>query len=201
MKDFCKIEWSGPASEASQIVTVFLEQEGTGKYKIIDKTHTKEDGGFDWTVGRLPKGKFVPPGTYRISIESLDGDAFGKPFEIRLYRIPADWIKKLQKLVSIIKIGPPPPDCPKCIILDLLKLKDVVKDLKGQYEFQLFFKNRLISRLGQIGKGKMLPNSVKLSFNKDKIKEFIKQGGNKFQLKMLGPEGNIVHTQDVKLEF
>jgi hypothetical protein len=72
----CQIQWSGPAAEASQLVTVFIATPSGSETGIVSNTHTKGEGGFTWEVGRLQNGDlWKTAGSYNMWLESLDGDS------------------------------------------------------------------------------------------------------------------------------
>jgi len=73
-----QIQWSGPASEASQTVTVYMSMNVPGgpEIQVVSDTYTKGQGGFMWEVGRLKNGAIWKwSGSYKIWLESDDGDS------------------------------------------------------------------------------------------------------------------------------
>ena len=71
-----QIQWSGPASEGSQTVTVYLATPNEAWIEMVSNSHTKADGGFTWEVGRLANGTLeTTGGQYKMWLESDDGDS------------------------------------------------------------------------------------------------------------------------------
>ncbi len=182
------IKWTGPASEGEQQVAIFLGE------KIIADHSKKKDGSYNWVVGRLKNGSFVPPGHYRIVLESLDGDAFGKEFTI-IAMMP--WLSKIHKL----EIYPLPDDCPMCYRLDLREIKAIIKTKRSKKRFhlKLYRGNRLAADLGQVGRGRSLPDFAKIKIPMDKRPMIHKSRGFKYELKLFDARGKLVETQKVLL--
>jgi hypothetical protein len=180
------IKWTAPNSEGEQKVDIYL-----GEQLIADHCK-KKDGSFNWTVGRLKNGSFVPLGHYSIVLESLDGDAFGGKFII--IAMPP-LLKKIHELAII----PLPNDCPMCYQIDLRKIKTLIKSSRERFYLKLFTNNRLAADLGQFGGGSSLPDFAKIKIP-GRGRELARQSpGFTYELKLFNSRGNLVETQEVKL--
>ena len=180
------IKWTAPNSEGEQKVDIYL-----GEQLIADHCK-KKDGSFNWTVGRLKNGSFVPLGHYSIVLESLDGDAFGGKFII--IAMPP-LLKKIHELAII----PLPNDCPMCYQIDLRKIKTLIKSSRERFYLKLFTNNRLAADLGQFGGGSSLPDFAKIKIP-GRGRELARQSpGFTYELKLFDSRGNLVETQEVKL--
>ncbi|MGD2088709.1 MAG: hypothetical protein PVH61_21200 [Candidatus Aminicenantes bacterium] len=180
------IKWSAPNSEGEQQVHIYL---GT---QLIADHCKKKDGSFNWTVGRLKNGSFVPLGHYSIVLESLDGDAFGGKFAI--IAMPPLLIK-IRKLAII----PLPDDCPMCFQIDLRKIKSLIKNSKERFHLKLFKDNRLAANLGQFGGGRSLPDFAKIKIPGKRRELTRKSPGFTYQLKLFDSRGKLVESQKVTL--
>jgi hypothetical protein len=182
------IKWTAPASEGEQQVTIFLGD------KIIADHSKKKDGSYNWVVGRLKNGSYVPPGHYKIVLESLDGDAFGKEFTI-IAMTPL--LSKIHKL----EIYPLPDDCPMCYRLDLREIKTIIKTKRSKERFhlKLYRGNRPAADLGPVGGGRFLPDFAKIKIPMDKRPMIRKSRGFKYELKLFDSRGKLLETQKVLL--
>jgi hypothetical protein len=200
-----QIRWSAPASEASQVVTIFIETPNTSSYWIVDDSRTKADGFFDWTVGRIKNGTILPAGQYKISLETLDGDAFGQVFTIvnPTFTINPKWLRALIRQRIRIPHFPPPPHCPQCLKLDLRRLRRLLGIPLNRYQLFLVRGNQRIGKLGEFGKGKRLPGyaSIKLGGRaaKLKLKTLPAVRGQRFKIIILTSRGKTIHSQAVHL--
>lgn len=200
-----QIRWSGPASEGSQVVTIFIETPNTSSYWIVDDSRTKADGFFDWTVGRIKNGTILPAGQYKISLETLDGDAFGQVFTIvnPTFTINPKWLKALMRQRIRIPHWPPPPHCPQCLRLDLRGLRQMLGIPVNRYQLFLLRGNQRIAKLGEFGRGKRLPGyaSIKLGSRarKMKLKTLPIVRGQKYKIIILSSKGRTIHSQAVQL--
>jgi hypothetical protein len=180
------IKWSAPSSEGEQKVAIFL-----GEQLIADHCK-KKDGSFNWTVGRLKNGSFVPLGHYSIVLESLDGDAFGGKFII--IAMPPLFIE-----IHELTINPLPNDCPMCYQVDLRKIKTLIKSSRERFHLKLFTNNRLTTELGQFGGGSSLPDFAKIKIPGRGRELTRKSPGFTYELKLFDSRGNLVETQKVNL--
>ncbi|MCP5103661.1 MAG: hypothetical protein GY950_09800 [bacterium] len=182
------IKWTAPVSEGEQKVDIYLGD------KLIANSSKKKDGSYNWTVGKLKNGSYVPPGKYKIVLESLDGDAFGKEFTIFVL-IPV--FPKIDKLTAI----PIPNDCPMCYRLDLRPIKTKVKDLRGRFYLKLFKNNRLVADLGQCGGRYMLPDYAKIKIPGNRLAKLRKAPGTGYELRLFDAKGKCVEKKAVKLQI
>ena len=180
------IKWTAPNSEGEQKVDIYL-----GEQLIADHCK-KKDGSFNWTVGRLKNGSFVPLGHYSIVLESLDGDAFGGKFII--IAMPP-LLKKIHELAII----PLPNDCPMCYQIDLRKIKTLIKSSRERFYLKLFTNNRLAADLGQFGGGSSLPDFAKIKIPGRGREITRKSPGFTYELKLFDSRGNLVETREVNL--
>jgi len=180
------IRWTAPAAEGTQQVAIFLGEQ------LIADSSVKSDGSYNWTVGRLKNGSFVPPGHYSIVLESLDGDAFGNSFTIILV-IP-DWLKKINKLEYKRW-----PECPMCFNFDLRNIKAFIVYPKEAQYLQLFQDNKLLVKLGQLGGGALLPDSVELKLQSKKSPLLQNMQASSCELRLFDSKGNLLGKQPVKL--
>jgi len=180
------IKWSAPSSEGEQKVDIYL-----GEQLIADHCK-KKDGSFNWTVGRLKNGSFVPLGHYAIVLESLDGDAFGGKFII--IAMPPRLIK-----IRELAIIPLPDDCPMCYQIDLRKIKTLIKITRERFHLKLYSNNRLAANLGQFGRGSSLPDFAKIKIPGKGRELTRKSPGFTYELKLFDSNGKLVETQKVNL--
>lgn len=189
------IQWWGPAGEGAQKVTVFLESASANQFWILDDTHSKADGGFLWTVGLTKDGSTVSPGQYTLTLESLDGDALGKPLFTIIAPVSPYW-KRIEKIRKIPRL-PPDPGCRGCIRLDLRELKQILGQPRERYVLSLFQETLLLARLGEFGAGKTLPDfALVKNMGRSMGKRTARKG---FTLQFTQPKGEPVHSQNVLL--
>lgn len=178
------IKWSAPNSEGLQQVHIYLGE------KLIADHRKKKDGFYNWKVGQLKNGTFVSPGHYRIVLESLDGDAFGKEFTI-IVPIPLFKIPRLE-------VFPEPDYCPVCYKMDLRKIKNVIKKTRERFHLKLYKNNRLIADLGEWGGESNVPDFARIRIPRLR-QSALTRGGLQCELKLFDAREKLVRTQKVTL--
>lgn len=193
-----QIRWSAPPAEGEQWVHIYLGE------KLIADTSKKKDGSFSWKVGKLKNGVMVPPGQYKIVLESLDGDAFGGTFTIL----------KLVKIfpgIKVLNFYKKPGDCPQCFQIDLKQLNKKIKSNLKQlnrkpHKIQLYCDGHKLAELGKAGGLQRLKdaNRITLPGNlQQKLAKMKLQPKKQLDgiLKLINEKGKVVETHKVKLIF
>jgi hypothetical protein len=196
-----EIKWHAPAQEGYQAVTIYLEKANDSSWiKIIDNTHIKSDGEHIWPAGRLTDGAYAPPGDYKISIESDDGDAFGQTFTIQApvsnLKI-ADYIKQIRK----IKIMYDPGACPICFRVSLKETKALLPAVNDTYSIHLYKDERIISKLGQHGGENMLDDYIPIKLNPRDANVLKRAGGDTYSIHLIDREGTTIAISEIFLEL
>jgi len=192
------IQWHGPASEADQLVTIFIQLVGENQVEIIDNTHTKADGGFIWKVGHLQDGTYIPSGAYNLSLETWDGDT-GHSITLE-YRQLKIQIRDLYERVIWIPVIPDPP-FRMGFKLNLKHLKIRRGKINESHVLKLFKNNKFVALLGKVNKRQSLPNFAPIKLTRMQKNKLKKEGQSKFQLRIFNLKGKLLHKQDVALKL
>jgi hypothetical protein len=142
---------------------------------------------FTWTVGQKSDGTWLPPGTYEITMESLDFDALNGPnitivlfeFKREFLRLPVEFNKT--------------PECPMCFSFDprLLDFEMVGLDA---VRIELFQNGRRLADLGTFGSGPKPARPVKLQLDANQPR-----GGSGYELRVFSTSGRLLVKQNIQV--
>jgi hypothetical protein len=141
-----------------------------------------------WTVGQKSDGTWLAPGTYEITMESLDYDELSGP-NITIYLLdfkPAF----LARRIELIKI----PDCPQCYSFDLKQIELEMEGM-GWVQVELLKNGRSIANLGRYGRrGFFDAGPVKLQLDNGAAKS-----PGTFELVVLSGDGKQLLREKINL--
>jgi hypothetical protein len=140
-----------------------------------------------WTVGQKSDGTWLMPGTYEITMESLDYDELSGP-NITIYLLDFK-PGVLARKIELNKI----PDCPMCYSLDL---KQIELEMEGMewVRVELLQNGRRLADLGRYGRGGFGGGPAKIQ-----LEERGAKNPTGFELQVFSNDGKLLLREKVNL--
>ncbi len=195
LNDTRTITWTH--SGASGVVRIVLFN-GSTKIGNIAVDIPATAGSYSWVVGSWESGTATPGTEYKIRIRNGEGDLddwSNAAFTIKaagecgsIPRIPHEKWRVVSKVPWWVDPNPPDPR-PE---FDIRELRELLGDLTGPLTLALFKNGQLVQKLGSFGKGQRLPTSLKGKLGQEDF-GLLKSGGAKFEIGVLGPDGQMLN--------
>ncbi len=186
------ISWT--ASGLSQQIRIQLVKEGGGFTQLIVSGLAPASGSFVWVAGKYQGGSASPADNYRIRVSTADNSAANKSpsFELKSCLIDPDIHNRLRQMRIMIK-WPPEPDPCLCPEIELIKLRDMLGNVRGNLKLVLLKNGDKVQELGVFGSGKAMPNSIKPRLSAENY-ELLTKGGAAFSLGLVNEKGIILQN-------
>lgn len=156
------------------------------------------DGSFTWTVGKKRDGTWLPPGQYKITLESWDYDALNGPnitIKISDFTTMEPFLRRFE--VREIPIYPI-PQCPMCFKINPEELNFNRQKLKEPVTMEILRGDKVLAKLGEFGPRRALPGPVKIKFTKQEFR-LIKNHKAGFKLRIRSAKGKILKEKNIQL--
>ncbi len=182
----------------SQKLKLQLVKEGGGYSEMIVNPLAPGTNSYTWNAGKIDGGLASPAANYKVRVSTLNNSSADKSatFELKSCLIDPGILAKLRQMRVMVK-WPPEPDPCLCPEFDLLRIRELLGRVRGDVRLVLLKNGEKVQELGQYGRSKVMPDTIKPSLSKENY-GLLTKGGAKFALGLADMKGNLL--QNIPLE-